>query len=302
MYDLIKLTLRALERMGIKSMHLEEESVFFFYGEWPCSCKKCSPFTMRMMVSIYTSYKDFKWVSDSFRLEISKAISDYGLENEEYFQERNGKLYLVKTITLPYGEDPQKQAILQMDRFFSLSLPRAKKYIEGIPPLRDALGQHAHWGWMTPQEKISCLNCWTEVCPYTEGLAAVADRKGRYGYLNADVEVAIPCRWAHARPFSEGLAVVKDDDGRYGFIDRDGQVVIPCEWSYAESFSDGMAAVSTVIGTIGFIDKFGCLVIPCDWFHAGDFHEGKVEVFAKDVGYCILDRQGHIIDGDPAPS
>lgn len=55
---------------------------------------------------------------------------------------------------------------------------------------------------------------------------------------------------------------MEDDTGRYGFIDRQDRVVIPCEWSFADSFREGRAHVKGFNGKWGFIDTDARLYIP----------------------------------------
>ena len=295
MNDIIDLTLEALARMEITPEHFEENLVIFFYGKWPCLGLKCRPYTVKMMVYLYSS-DNLAWPSDSFQLSVCKSISSYKDEYEEYLYDDDGQLLVVTYITPPYSGQPVRLMQLQIERFFNTSVTRAMSYIEGITELRDALGQYTHWGWITPQEKISEKGCWTDVRQYTEGLVAVADKKGRYGFLDADAEVAIPCKWAYAQPFSEELAAVENYDGRYGFIDRTGKIAIPCEWHRAEWFSEGLAAVMSANGEWGFIDTEARLVIPCEWGEVDEFRNGHTQVWDNDGNTYAIDRNGNIIE------
>lgn len=61
-------------------------------------------------------------------------------------------------------------------------------------------------------------------------------------------------------PFSEGLAAVKKGD-KFGFINTQGELVIPCQYSYVGPFKDGLAfAVADGDKPISFINKEGNLV------------------------------------------
>lgn len=46
-------------------------------------------------------------------------------------------------------------------------------------------------------------------------------------------------QYTHIQPFSEGLAAVQNADGFWGYIDQNGETVIPCEWSEAGTFRNG---------------------------------------------------------------
>ena len=67
-------------------------------------------------------------------------------------------------------------------------------------------------------------------------------------------------KYKMAKPFSEGLAAVKIN-GKYGFIDKDEKLVIPCLYSYASIFSEGLCAV-VFHKKLGFIDYKNEVVIP----------------------------------------
>ena len=43
---------------------------------------------------------------------------------------------------------------------------------------------------------------------------------------------------------SESLIPVADLNGKYGYLDQQGNIVIPCQWSWAEPFENGVAIVS----------------------------------------------------------
>lgn len=59
-------------------------------------------------------------------------------------------------------------------------------------------------------------------------------------------------------PFSEGLAAVKKND-KFGFINTQGELVIPCQYQYAGSFKGGLACVvkDEENNNISFIDATG---------------------------------------------
>ncbi len=55
--------------------------------------------------------------------------------------------------------------------------------------------------------------------------------------------MVISCQWETARSFHEGLAAVKEVNGKWGYIDKSGCIVIPCKWEYADGFVNGIAQV-----------------------------------------------------------
>jgi len=53
-------------------------------------------------------------------------------------------------------------------------------------------------------------------------LAAVQDSSGKWGYINRNGSLVIPCRWTSARSFTRGTAAVEEAPGIFCHIDRQG--------------------------------------------------------------------------------
>ena len=65
-----------------------------------------------------------------------------------------------------------------------------------------------------------------------------------------------------ALPFSNGLAPVKKD-GKWGYINSEFEIVIPCQYDYAESFNNNLAKVKIENGNtliVSYIDKNGNII------------------------------------------
>jgi hypothetical protein len=75
-------------------------------------------------------------------------------------------------------------------------------------------------------------------------------------------KVIIPCKYFLAWSFSEGLAHVRQRNGKYGYIDKTGKAVIPMKYDDARDFSEGLAAIK-LEGKWFFIDKTGKCVKDC---------------------------------------
>ena len=61
---------------------------------------------------------------------------------------------------------------------------------------------------------------------FSEGLLAVGNNEGNYGYLDKNGNEAIPCRYKKARPFIKGWATVQlEDDGRTLYINNKEQTL-----------------------------------------------------------------------------
>lgn len=70
------------------------------------------------------------------------------------------------------------------------------------------------------------------------------NKNGRFGYVDASGETAVPFVYDNTHAFSEGVAAVKKE-GKWGFIDRSGGVCVPFVFDYASPFSEGIAVVNT---------------------------------------------------------
>ena len=110
-----------------------------------------------------------------------------------------------------------------------------------------------------------------ELCPsFSEGLAWVCNKDGKFGYIDKKGKVVIPFRYKPGydddaelydeQPcfdFHGGLARIWDNKTRlFGYIDRKGREVFPCQFETAEDISEGLALISRD-GEYGFIDAKG---------------------------------------------
>ena len=105
-------------------------------------------------------------------------------------------------------------------------------------------------------EDIECGNY--PLCPtFSEGLAWVCNKEGKFGYIDKTGKVVIPFRYEACYDFHEGLARICDKTTeKYGYIDREGNEVFPCQFGYAEDINEGVARVE-LEGQYGFIDAKG---------------------------------------------
>lgn len=114
----------------------------------------------------------------------------------------------------------------------------------------------------------------------------------RYGFIDLQGKLAIPCQFENAEGFSEGLAAVYQN-GRWGFIDLQGKLVIPYQFEGVGWFSEGLAAVSQN-GRWGFIDPQGKLVIPYQFEEVWNFSNGLAMVSRNDK-WGVIDSQGKMV-------
>lgn len=62
---------------------------------------------------------------------------------------------------------------------------------------------------------------------FSEGLLAVADSKGKMGYMDVKGNIAIPCKYEEARPFKQGWASVEIEKKKVYYINPQGRTRNP---------------------------------------------------------------------------
>jgi hypothetical protein len=60
--------------------------------------------------------------------------------------------------------------------------------------------------------------------------------EGKYGYADTRCRVAISPTFDDAKSFANGVAAVKDGQGKWGYIDKEGNQIIPCRFESARDF------------------------------------------------------------------
>ena len=89
--------------------------------------------------------------------------------------------------------------------------------------------------------------------------------------------------------FSDGFAAVKMDD-KWGFINLQGELVIPCIYEYVGDFWAGLAPVA-IDEQFGYINTKGEIVIPMKYAYAFNFKpDGEYEPMAFVVDYVDLEK------------
>lgn len=101
-------------------------------------------------------------------------------------------------------------------------------YSEGLIPFGLCVAyKPKKFDFLTPEGRLVLTVHATNAKSFSEGLAAVQNEKGLWGYINKLGEFVIPQRYHDAEPFSEGLAMVREqEDGVRKFIDLRGNTVL----------------------------------------------------------------------------
>ena len=135
---------------------------------------------------------------------------------------------------------------------------------------------------------------WYDIYPYKEGLARVVDFNSKYGFIDENGNVAIPCEWKYAENFHEGLAYVANADGDHGYIDKSGKETVPCRWKKITHFNNGFAKAENY-GGWGLIDKKGNEIIPCQWKEIISYDDQSVEVEDENGTRFTIYYSGNIL-------
>lgn len=182
-------------------------------------------------------------------------------------------------------------------------------------------------------EKRKTLETMYELSLPREGRIRIRDKKTKkYGFINEQMELIVPCEYdfcghfvdglaftydnkvafqidqagnIHELPsydyykvskFSDGLALVrKDKEGSYTYINKEGKEIINVFYPIGcASFREGLALVINADRKTGFIDKTGTEVIPCRFANITGFSEGlaSVEINHK---YGFIDKTGKMV-------
>ena len=119
-------------------------------------------------------------------------------------------------------------------------------------------------------------------------------QNSKWGFVDEEGNVVIPCKWKKVRSFEEELAGVQNDEDRWGFINKAGIEIIPCIWRNVWDFKEGLAHVVNENWQEGFIDKNGEAIIPCIWDKAGEFHDG-LSLVKLDGKHSYIDKTGTVV-------
>lgn len=107
----------------------------------------------------------------------------------------------------------------------------------------------------------------------------------KFGFFDLKLNRSFPGEFDGADPFFEGLAAVKDKNGLWGFIDTYGVIRIPFIYRQKPGpFHSGLAMVKDRRNQFGFIDKNGVLKIPSNYRDATHFYKEKAIAMRAGLG------------------
>ena len=130
----------------------------------------------------------------------------------------------------------------------------------------------------------------------SEGLLAVENEDGEWGYINKKGKEVIKCKYDSALPFSEGLAAVCED-GEWGYINKKGKEVIDFKYDSAYPFDKDGFAIVVKDGKYGFINKDGDFEIKAKYESLEIFNDFDLCIAKKDGLFGVIDRKGETVVG-----
>ncbi len=125
---------------------------------------------------------------------------------------------------------------------------------------------------------------------------SVVNKNAKYGLINSDFELVIPCEYDNLALTYDGYVLYLEGD-KYGLFNTSGEIVIPAEYESIEQFSEDLAIVRKMESDavkVGYVDKNGSLVIPCKYDNAYAFRYGVASV-QLDGKWGIINKKGEII-------
>lgn len=159
-------------------------------------------------------------------------------------------------------------------------------FFNGMTPVRS----ENKWGFMNKEGILSIPCTYDSAGSFSEGLAPVQTGR-KWGFIYQDGDTLISGRYEYAYGFNKGMAIVKQN-GRYGYLGKNGSLDIPCRYDMAYTFKDSLALVRQD-DQFGFINKAGETVIPFRYDDAYDFNEGLAPV--QQHGYWgYIDKMGNL--------
>lgn len=154
------------------------------------------------------------------------------------------------------------------------------------------------YGYINTQGKLVIPCKYVEVAPFSEGIAHVKDAEGHEFIVDrvGAIQVTLAASYDSEYQFAEGLAVAyAKPTGRLGYVNTKGELAIPYAYDYARSFSQGLALVGSDAGQYGYINSKGKQVIPFRYASAGDFQEGLAPVQNAAGKWGYINKQGKTV-------
>lgn len=179
-----------------------------------------------------------------------------------------------------------------VDKFGKFVLPTtlkindASSFSEGLAAVK--IGNL--WGFYDSTGKVIVTGKYTQVMPFSNGLAAVQKSGNLWGFIDkTGKEVIIP-KYKFVTYFKDGMFKVairnlqSTNNYLFGLVDKTGTEILAPKYNDIQEFSEGLAPVMVeetynyVVRKYGFIDKTGKLIIPVSYDSVEPFYKGRAIV------------------------
>jgi len=172
------------------------------------------------------------------------------------------------------------------------------------PPGRFCEGLSSRWtpngtGFVDRTGQFAIQQKFSMATDFAQGLAAVADKDGKWGYIDRSGTFVIQPQFDACLEFSEGLAAVRVGS-RWGFIERTGAFRIRPQYEFVDSFKEGLAPVYRH-RTYSYIDVIGNVALEGPYYSASTFQDGIAVVEPNSISDAkslrrYIDRTGKPLD------
>lgn len=172
----------------------------------------------------------------------------------------------------------------------------AYDFHNGIAKVHKEIDGKIKFGLINKQGKIILPCIYSRIGSFSDGLIAIEDANYKCGYADIEGNVVVPCQFDKVGYYSEGLGRVTQGDS-CAYINNKGEVVIPYFLAYsANPFKNGIAAIEKYKRQTYFIDKQGNVVIPQQDYRCYGCSEGLFIVRSKERSrYGLMDTKGNMV-------
>ena len=124
---------------------------------------------------------------------------------------------------------------------------------------------NGRYGFMA-EDGSETVACDTKMRSLCRGIGRNSSCKAVGLFLDSEGRAVIPCTFAEVCSFTEGLAAVRNEGGKWGYIDRSGKVVVSYRFDRAAEFKGGFApARSMGCNTISTTAETVCTTVSYPW-------------------------------------
>lgn len=167
------------------------------------------------------------------------------------------------------------------------------------------VGREGYFGLMKEDGTLTIPLVYRDLGNVSEGMLSFFDDKmGLYGLLDVNGKILVEPTYVELMPFGEGLAAFMTEEGWWGFLNTDLEVAIPAEYRGVYhykgdptrvAFHEGLANVQLENDRWSFINKEGEVIIRGDFIYADPFVEGRAKVF-KDNKWYYISKAGECVE------